>query len=67
MRFVHIYLLGYFALIAGALYTLYRSNVLQRLPPAWIGGAVVGAIALGVLLHVVSRTGGREEPDDPYR
>ena len=55
VRFVHIYLVGYFALIGGAVFTLYRSNVWQKLPPVWTAGAVLAAIAAGLLLLAVSR------------
>ena len=62
MRLVDIYLLGYFTLIAGALYTLYRSNVLQQLPQAWIVGTVLLATAAGVLLRLAS--GKTKAPED---
>ena len=55
LRLIDIYLAVYASLIAGALFTLYRSNVLQRLPQGWIAGSVLAALALGVLLRVLSR------------
>ena len=55
MRFIHIYLLVYAALIAGALYTLYRSNVLQRLPAVWTVGMVLVATGLGLLVLLLFR------------
>jgi hypothetical protein len=60
LRLIDIYLAVYASLIAGALFTLYRSNVLQRLPQAWIAGIVFAVIALGVLLRMVSRTPKRQ-------
>lgn len=55
LRLIDIYLAVYASLIAGALFTLYRSNVLQRLPEAWTVGSVLAAIALGVILRLLSR------------
>ena len=65
LRLIDIYLAVYASLIAGALFTLYRSNVLQRLPQAWIAGSVLAALALGVLLRVLSgKPKPRQNSDD---
>ena len=65
MRLIDIYLAVYASLIAGALFTLYRSNVLQRVPQAWIAGSVLTALALGVLLRVLSgKPKPRQNSDD---
>jgi hypothetical protein len=65
LRLIDIYLAVYALLIAGALFTLYRSNVLPRLPPAWTIGSIIAAIVLGVLLRLLSaRPKPRQESDD---
>jgi hypothetical protein len=54
VRLIDLYLLVYYGLIAGALYTLYVSGVLVRLSLRWtVWGAVV-AVGLGVLLRLLS-------------
>lgn len=52
MRFVHMYLIGYFILVLGALAALWYGGVLQRLPGAWILIGLVIAIGLGVMLAI---------------
>jgi hypothetical protein len=56
MRFVHVYLVIYFALIAGAAAALWRSGVLTEIPPVWLSTGAVVALGLGVLLAAVSTT-----------
>ncbi len=41
MRFVSIYLLGYFLLVVGALFALWQGGVLQHLSPVWILASLV--------------------------
>ena len=36
MRFIHLYLVGYFVLIIGAAMALYQSGVLARMSAMWI-------------------------------
>ena len=36
MRFVHVYLIGYFVLVLGALAALWYGGVLQQLSATWI-------------------------------
>jgi hypothetical protein len=55
MRFVHIYLLGYFILILGAGLALWQAGVLGRIPQAWLVVSASIAIGLGVLLAVTSK------------
>jgi hypothetical protein len=54
MRFIHVYLIGYFVLVIGAGLALWQAGVLYRVSPLWafiIGLIVVG---LGILLAVTS-------------
>jgi hypothetical protein len=54
MRFVHLYLIGYFILVIGALAALWYGGVLQRLPGPWIAIGLVIAAGLGVMLSITA-------------
>ena len=52
MRFVNIYLVGYFLLLLGALAALWYGGVLRQLSPMWILIGLVIAVGLGIMLAV---------------
>jgi hypothetical protein len=52
MRFVNIYLIGYFLLVIGALAALWYGGVLRQISPVWILIGLVIAVGLGVMLSV---------------
>ena len=52
MRFIHLYLIGYFVLIIGATMALYQSGVLARMSPMWIAISMIIALGLGIMLAV---------------
>jgi hypothetical protein len=54
MRFVRIYLVGYFILLAGAALALWQSGILARIPGLWIAIGAVIAIGFGIMLAVAS-------------
>jgi hypothetical protein len=54
-RVVTIYLVVYYALIAGAAATVWRSGLTAHLDRAWTLGGLVVACALGGLLAALSR------------
>ena len=54
MRFIHLYLIGYFVLVVGAGLALWQAGVLQRIAPAWIGIAALIAVGLGIMLAVTA-------------
>ena len=54
MRFIHVYLIGYFALVIGAGLALWQAGILQQLPSLWIGLTAFVVISLGLLLAVTS-------------
>jgi len=54
MRFIHLYLIGYFVLVVGAGLALWQAGVLQRISPAWIGIAGLIAVGLGIMLAVTA-------------
>jgi len=52
MRFINMYLVGYFILIIGALAALWYGGVLRHVSPVWIVIGLVIAIGLGIMLSV---------------
>jgi hypothetical protein len=54
MKFMKVYLIGYFILLVGALLALWQAGMLDEIPTAWllIGGVI--AVGLGIMLAVVS-------------
>jgi hypothetical protein len=54
MRFVHLYLLGYFILVLGAALALWQAGILARISPTWLMIAAVIVVGLGILLAATS-------------
>jgi hypothetical protein len=52
MRFVNLYLIGYFVLVLGALAALWYGGVLQHVSAMWILIGLVIAIGLGIMLAI---------------
>ena len=54
MRFLKLYLVGYFLLLLGAVWALWESGVLRQVPAVWIGIGAVIAVGFGIMLAVAS-------------
>jgi hypothetical protein len=54
MRFIHLYLVGYFVLLIGAGLALWQAGVLARIPGIWLLISAVIAVGLGIVLAVTS-------------
>ena len=54
MRFLTLYLVGYFVLLIGAAWALWESGILSEVPGVWIAIATIVAVGLGIMLAVVS-------------
>jgi hypothetical protein len=54
MRFLTIYLVGYFVLLIGAAWALWESGILDEIPGVWIAIAAIIAIGFGIMLAVAS-------------
>jgi hypothetical protein len=54
MRFIHLFLVGYFVLVLGVGLALWQAGIWSRVPPIWIGIAAVLAVGLGIMLSVSS-------------
>ena len=54
MKFLKIYLIGYFILLLGAGLALWRSGILRQIPGVWLAIVAIIAIGLGIMLAVAS-------------
>ena len=54
MKFIHLYLIGYFVLVVGAVLALWHAGVLARISAAWIAIGIVIALGVGIMLAVTS-------------
>jgi hypothetical protein len=54
MRFIHLYLVGYFVLVIGAGLALWQAGVVQHVSPAWLAIAALIVVGLGIILAVTS-------------
>jgi hypothetical protein len=54
MRFVHLYLLGYFLLVIGAGLALWQAGILARISTTWLMIAAIIVVGLGILLAATS-------------
>jgi hypothetical protein len=52
MRFVNIYLVGYFLLVLGALAALWYGGVLRHLSAGWVLIGLIIAVGLGIMLAI---------------
>ena len=54
MRFIHLYLIGYFILVVGVGLALWQAGILNRVAPIWLAIGVIVAVGLGIMLSVSS-------------
>lgn len=54
MRFINMYLVGYFILLLGAVAALWYGGVLRHVSPIWVVIGLVIAVGLGIMLSVSS-------------
>lgn len=54
MRFIHLYLIGYFTLLVGAGLALWQAGVLARVSGLWLAISALIVVGLGVILAVSS-------------
>lgn len=54
MKYMQIYLIGYFVLVIGAGLALWKAGVLQHISAIWIVIGAIIAVGLGVMLAVSS-------------
>ena len=56
MKFMRLYLIGYFILLAGAVLALWQSGILKQISALWLLIGLVIAVGLGFVLAVSSTT-----------
>jgi hypothetical protein len=54
MRFLKLYLVGYFLLLVGAGLALWQSGILDQIPGVWLAIGVLIAVGFGIMLAVAS-------------
>ena len=54
MKFIHLFLIGYFTLALGVGLALWQTGVLSHVAPIWIVAGVLVAIGVGIMLSVAS-------------
>ena len=54
MRFIHLFLIGYFIVIVGVGLALWQAGVFNGVAPMWIGIGAIVAVGLGIMLSVSS-------------
>jgi len=54
MKFLKLYLVGYFVLLIGAGMALWQAGVLDDIPGMWLAIGMVIAIGFGIMLAVAS-------------
>ena len=54
MRFIQLFLIGYFVLIVGVGLALWQTGVLHRVAPIWIAIGAIVAVGMGIMLSVSS-------------
>jgi hypothetical protein len=52
MRFVNVYLIGYFLLVLGALAALWYGGVLRQISAMWVLIGLIIAVGLGIMLAI---------------
>ena len=59
MKWMRMYMVGYFIVLVGLIAALWKLGVLERVGPAWAAIGIVIAIGLGVMVSV-SSSGSKE-------
>jgi hypothetical protein len=54
VRFIHLYLIGYFLLVVGAGLALWQAGVLARVSAIWIAISMIILLGLGIMLDVTA-------------
>jgi hypothetical protein len=54
MRFIHLFLVGYFVLVLGIGLALWQTGVFSRVAPIWVGIGSLVAVGVGIMLAVSS-------------
>ena len=62
MRFIHLFLAGYFVLVIGVGLGMWQAGLFNRIAPVWIGISALVAVGVGIMLAVSSGKPTATEP-----
>lgn len=54
MRFINLFLVGYFVLVIGVALGIWQAGLLNQVAPIWIGIGVLVAVGIGIMMAVSS-------------
>jgi hypothetical protein len=54
MKYLKLYLVGYFILVIGGVLALWQSGILEEIPGVWLAIGAIVAVGLGIMLAVSS-------------
>ena len=54
MKFIHLFLIGYFILVIGVSLALWQTGVLAHVAPIWLGIGALVAVGAGIMMAVAS-------------
>ena len=54
MRFIHLFLVGYFVVVMGVALGLWQTGVLTRVAPVWLGVGILVAVGVGIMMSVAA-------------
>ena len=54
MRFIHLFLVGYFVVVMGVTLGLWQTGVLTRVAPVWLGVGILVAVGAGIMMSVAA-------------
>jgi hypothetical protein len=54
MKFIHLFLIGYFVLVVGIALALWQTGILGRVAPIWIAIGAIVAAGVGIMMAVSS-------------
>jgi hypothetical protein len=54
VRFIHLFLVGYFIVVVGVVLALWQTGMLARVAPIWMAIGVLVAVGVGIMMAVSS-------------
>jgi len=54
MKFIHLFLIGYFVLVVGVVLALWQTGILNRVAPIWVAIGLLVAVGVGIMMSVSS-------------
>ena len=54
MRFIHLFLIGYFILVVGVTLALWQTGALGKIAPIWVAIGAIIAVGVGIMMSVSS-------------